>query len=51
MEKDAALDIVTGRCTWLKTFFIIFIISNLFSGDLTTTFTKQCKANSCQPQI
>ena len=29
----------------------IITISNLFSVDLTTTFTKQCKANSCQYRI
>ena len=30
---------------------IIIIISNLFSIDLTITFTKQCKTNSRQPQV
>ena len=30
---------------------VIIIISNLFSIDLTITFTKQCKTNSRQPQV
>ena len=30
---------------------LLLLFSNLFSVDLTLTFLKQCKANSCEPQI
>ena len=30
---------------------LLLLFSNLFSVDLTLTFLKQCKDNSCEPQI
>ena len=30
---------------------VAIVIRNLFSVDLTITFTKKCKANSRQPRV
>ena len=40
-----------SRHTLIQPKKITIIVTNLFSVDLTITFTKQCKANSRQPQI
>ena len=45
-------DVVLTLKRRLVSVIIVFItISNLFSVGLTITFTKQCKANSRQPEI